>query len=238
MLLVLVMAIPCLTWATTGGVASAQFVQHWTAWLALTFFGVSYALVILEERTHLRKSVPVLVAAGVLWILVSVSPVLETVANERLRQNILEFAELFLFILAAVTFVNTMEERQVFDTLRAWLVRKGLSLRGIFWATGAIAFLMSPFADNLTTTLVMGAVAISVGAKIPQFVVPACINTVVAGNAGGAFSPFGDITTLMVWQRGKAEFADFFSLFLPSLVNWLVPALIMSFAVPSRKPEA
>lgn len=215
----------------------AELVRHWSAWLALLFFGVSYTFVVLEEKTHLRKSIPMIVAAGVLWILVSVSPVLREVAGERLRNNILEFAELFLFILAAVTFVNTMEERQVFDVMRGWLIRKGLTLRGIFWATGGIAFLMSPIADNLTTTLVMGAVAISVGGNVPRFVVPACINIVVAANAGGAFSPFGDITTLMVWQKGHVQFTEFFALFLPSLVNWLIPALIMSRAVPRDKPE-
>ena len=216
---------------------ATELVRHWAAWAALGLFAAGYAFVILEEKTHLRKSIPMIVAAGVLWILVSVSPVLEGVAGQILRQNVLEFAELFLFILAAVTYVNTMEERQVFDVLRGWLIRKGLTLRGIFWATGGIAFVMSPIADNLTTTLVMGAVAISVGAKVPRFVVPACINIVVAANAGGAFSPFGDITTLMVWQKGHLQFTEFFALFLPSLVNWLIPAAIMSRAVPMDKPE-
>ena len=214
-----------------------EITPHWGAWLALAVFGFSYVFVILEERTHLRKSIPMIMAAGALWILVAASPASAN-TSEVLRENILEFAELFLFILAAVSFVNTLEDRQVFDVLRTWLIKRGLSLRGVFWATGALAFCMSPLADNLTTTLVMGAVALSVGAQTPRFVVPACINIVVAANAGGAFSPFGDITTLMVWQRGKVEFAEFFALFLPSLLNWLVPAIIMSFAVPRDRPVA
>lgn len=214
-----------------------EIVPHWSAWAALVLFGAGYVLVVLEERTHLRKSIPMIVAAGVLWVLVAMSPAAER-GTGILHENILEFAELFLFILAAVSFVNTMEDRQVFDVLRTWLVKRGLSMRGVFWATGAIAFCMSPLADNLTTTLVMGAVALSVGAQSPRFVVPACINIVVAANAGGAFSPFGDITTLMVWQAGQAEFVEFFRLFLPSLVNWLVPAFIMSLAVPTDRPPA
>jgi Na+/H+ antiporter NhaD/arsenite permease-like protein len=172
-----------------------------------------------------------------MWAFVAWSPAAES-GNEILHENILEFSELFLFILAAVTFVNTMEDRQVFDVLRTWLIKRGLSLRGVFWATGAIAFCMSPIADNLTTTLVMGAVAVSVGAQSPKFVVPACINIVVAANAGGAFSPFGDITTLMVWQQGHVEFMQFLALFIPSVVNWLIPATIMSFAVPADRPPA
>jgi Na+/H+ antiporter NhaD/arsenite permease-like protein len=216
---------------------AATIVSHWTAWLALALFGVSYLLVVLEERTHLRKSIPMIMAAGILWILVFTGPA-AVVGEEILRNDLVEFVELFLFILAAVSFVNTLEDRQVFDVLRTWLVRRGLSLRGVFWATGALAFCMSPIADNLTTTLVMGAVALSVGAKSPRFVVPACINIVVAANAGGAFSPFGDITTLMVWQRGKLEFAQFFALLLPSLLNWIVPAFLMSLSVPRDRPAA
>ena len=111
-----------------------------------------------------------------------------------------------------------------------------LTLRALFWVTGLLAFLLSSLLDNLTTALVMGTVAITVGRGHPRFVGLACINVVVAANAGGAFSPFGDITTLMVWQAGRAEFWDFFRLFVPSAVNWLVPALLMSTAVPDGRP--
>jgi len=76
-----------------------------------------------------------------------------------------------------------------------------------------------------------------VGGSNTKFVVLACINIVVAANAGGAFSPFGDITTLMVWQKGVVEFQTFFVLFIPSLVNWLIPAAIMSMSVPEGKPN-
>jgi Na+/H+ antiporter NhaD/arsenite permease-like protein len=78
----------------------------------------------------------------------------------------------------------------------------------------------------------------AVGGKNKKFVIIACINVVVAANAGGAFSPFGDITTLMVWQKGKVQFTEFFVIFLPSLINWLIPAVIMSFAVAKERPEA
>src|SRR5687767_15455978 len=84
----------------------------------------------------------------------------------------------------------------------------------------------------------MGSVAVAVAGSEPRFIVPACINIVVAANAGGAFSPFGDITTLMVWQRGLVDFAEFLQLFVPSLANWLVPAVIMSLSVPKDLPDA
>ncbi|MNS42087.1 Na(+)/H(+) antiporter NhaD [compost metagenome] len=83
----------------------------------------------------------------------------------------------------------------------------------------------------------MGAVVMAVGTGNPRFVAVSCINIVVAANAGGAFSPFGDITTLMVWQKGLVSFVEFFALFIPSLVNWLVPAALMAFAIGQGKPE-
>jgi Na+/H+ antiporter NhaD/arsenite permease-like protein len=97
-----------------------------------------------------------------------------------------------------MTYINAMDERGVFDVLRVKLVTSGFSLRTIFWITGGLAFVMSPVADNLTTALLLATVAIAVGGDNTKFAAVACVNIVVAANAGGAFSPFGDITTLMV----------------------------------------
>ena len=154
-----------------------------------------------------------------------------------MRHVLLEYAELLLFLLVAMTYVNALEERRVFEALRSWLVRSGFGYRPLFWLTGRLAFLLSPVADNLTTALVMCAVAIAVGTAAPRFVILSCINIVVAANAGGAFSPFGDITTLMVWQKGVVEFHEFFALFLPSVVNFVVPAALMHAAVPRGDPS-
>jgi Na+/H+ antiporter NhaD/arsenite permease-like protein len=104
----------------------------------------------------------------------------------------------------------------------------------LFWLTGFLAFFISPIADNLTTALIMGAVVMAVGGSNVRFVSIAFINIVVAANAGGAFSPFGDITTLMVWQKGIVEFSQFFSLFVPSVLNFVVPAAIMHFAIKNE----
>lgn len=222
--------------------ATSSLIGTPLAILCLAVFVAAYVFVMLEEKLHLRKSIPVILAAGVIWVLVILSVKGSggdaEGAVEVLKHNMLEFAELFLFLLPAITYVNTMEERQVFDALRCWLVQKGFSLRALFWITGGLAFVISPIADNLTTTLVMGAVAIAVGGNNKRFVSAACVNIVVAANAGGAFSPFGDITTLMVWQKGIIQFTEFFALVLPSIVTWLVPATIMSFFVAKRKPRA
>lgn len=208
--------------------------------LSLFLFVSAYSLVILEEQLHLRKSKPVLFAAGVIWVLVAIT--FSKLGNHdaaeiAIRHNLLEYAELFLFLLVAMTYINAMDERNVFQALRSWLVTRGFSLRTVFWVTGFLAFIISPIADNLTTALLMGAVAMAVGGSDKKFVSLACINIVIGANAGGAFSPFGDITTLMVWQKGIVQFTEFFHIFLPSLVNWLVPALFMNFAISKKTPQ-
>ena len=216
-----------------------DFTTHWVGILALVLFVCAYALVIGEEALHMRKSKPVMVAAGVIWALVALVYAQHGdvhTAGAAVRHNLLEFAELFLFLLAVMTYINTMDERGVFAALRIWLVNQGWSLRRIFWVTGALAFVMSPIADNLATALLMATVVTAVGAGERRFMVVGCVNVVVAANAGGAFSPFGDITTLMVWQKGIVQFQEFLVLFVPSLVSWLIPAAIMSFAVPDGVP--
>ncbi len=211
---------------------------YW-GWIALGLFILAYVVVIFEESLHLRKSKPVIVAAGVIWLLVATAYAAHGDIHTpeiMVRHNILEYAELMLFLLAAMTYINTLEERGVFNALRGWLVSKGFSLRMIFWITGLLAFVISPIADNLTTALLMAAVVMAVARDKPAFVAVACINIVVAANAGGAFSPFGDITTLMVWQKGIIEFHEFFNLVIPSIVNWVVPAIIMSLTIARDKP--
>ncbi|MGQ9660266.1 MAG: sodium:proton antiporter NhaD [Thermochromatium sp.] len=239
-----VLLIPALALASSGEVAvhsAIDLTDHPIGYLVLLIFVIAYALVMGEEFLHLRKSKPVILAAGLIWCLIAYAYIQQGqphVASEAVRHALLEYAELMLFLLVAMTYINAMEERQVFDALRTWLINKGFGFRSLFWMTGTLAFFISPLADNLTTALLMCAVVLAVGGDNRTFVTLACINIVVAANAGGAFSPFGDITTLMVWQKGVLDFFTFFKLFVPSLVNYLVPALLMSFAVPKLKPKA
>jgi len=223
-----------------GEYTRLDLTTHMTGIIAIGIFLLAYAFVMVEEFTHLRKSKPVILAAGVMWgmvALVYASNDIPHAAEQAVRHNLLEYSELMLFLLVAMTYINAMEERLIFDTLRSWLIRKGFGFRQLFWTTGILAFFISPIADNLTTALLMCAVVMSVGGGNTRFINLGCINIVVAANAGGAFSPFGDITTLMVWQKGIVDFWTFFNLFVPSAVNFLVPAAIMHFAIPNEKPK-
>jgi len=237
-----VLLIPTISFASAGDAYAGEILNltsHPVGYIAIIVFVIAYLFVMAEEFTHLRKSKPVILAAGFIWLMIAfiyVQNDLPDAAAAAVRHNLLEFSELFLFLLVAMTYINAMEERQVFEALKSWLIQKGFGYRKLFWLTGILAFFISPIADNLTTALLMCAVLMAVGIKSPRFIGIGCINIVVAANAGGAFSPFGDITTLMVWQKGVVEFSTFFLLFIPAVVNFLVPAAIMHFAVPNETP--
>jgi Na+/H+ antiporter NhaD/arsenite permease-like protein len=224
--------------AATGAM---DLTTHPLGLTALAIFMLGYVLVGIEEITQLRKSKPVLLASGMIWGLIGIvyaQAGKSEQAYDAAAHTIREYGELFLFLLVAITYVNTLEDRRVFEFLRSKLVGLGLSYRSLFWITGIAAFFISPVLDNLTTVLVVGGVVLALGRESPRFIAIACTNLVVAANAGGAFSPFGDITTLMVWQKGKVDFFSFFLLFIPAFVNFVVPATIMHFSIPRIKPEA
>ena len=236
--LLALLCLPATGFASTGA-QTLNLTNHGVGYASIVIFVIAYLFVMAEEFTHLRKSKPVILAAGIIWAMIAIvyaNNGMNHAAEQAVRHNLLEYTELMLFLLVAMTYINAMEERRVFDALRSWLIRKGFGFRQLFWLTGILAFFISPVADNLTTALLMCAVVMAVGGSNIRFISVACVNIVVAANAGGAFSPFGDITTLMVWQKGIVDFWGFFALFIPAAINFLVPAAIMHFAIPDEQP--
>ena len=137
-------------------------------------FLIAYGFVMTEEFTHMRKSKPVILAAGIIWahaaILASQKGVSVEDLHEAFEYNLKEYAELMLFLLVAMTFINSMAERNVFEALRSWMVRKQFGYRKLFLITGVITFFLSAVADNLTAALLVGAVVMAVGADNEKFV--------------------------------------------------------------------
>ena len=231
--------LPISIMASTG--VPMNLTTHFVGYFSLFLFVMAYVLVMVEEFTHFRKSKPVIFVAGIIWALIAYVYADGSdahIVEQALRHNLLEYAELFLFLLVAMTYIEALRERHVFEALKVWLINKGLSLKALFWITGFLAFFISPIADNLTTALIMGAVVLAVGGTNVKFISIAFVNIVVSANAGGAFSPFGDITTLMVWQKGIVQFNEFFVLFIPSLVNFIIPAFIMQFFIKNEESNA
>ena len=186
-LLLILTFLPTVVLASSDGASpSLGMTTHALGFLALAVFVLAYSIVMMEEFIHLRKSKPVILAAGLIWIIVGVlvqqSPLDEHDLENILQHNLVEYSSLFLFLLVAMTYINAMTERNVFEALRSWLVGREFGYRKLFWITGGIAFFLSPIADNLTTSLLMGAVVLSVGGGNPKFVGIACVNIVVAAD--------------------------------------------------------
>ena len=244
--LLVVLFLPSLVMATEGEntVISSQrldLTMHWAGYLALVIFAVAYILAMTEEVTELKKSKPMVFAASLIWIFIAgvyTSNGMSEQAGLAFRSSLEGYAELFLFIMVSMTYLNAMEDRGVFDSLRVWLLSKNFTYRQLFWITGFQSFFISAGCNNLTTALLMGSVILAMGKDNRQFVTLSCINVVVASNAGGSFSPFGDITTLLVWQKEVVPFVAFFALLIPAIINFVIPATIMNFFIPKERPSA
>ncbi len=238
----LLFLLPIIAWADTETLAKTlNLTDHWVGYLSIFIFSLAYMLAMTEEVTELNKSKPMVLAASLIWAFIAgiyVNNGMSEQAGHAFRACLEGYAELFLFIMVSMAYLNAMEDRGVFDNLRVWLLSKNFSYRKLFWITGIMSFFMSSVCNNLTTALLMGAVIAAMGKDNRQFVTLACVNVVVATNAGGSFSPFGDITTLLVWQSGVVPFKDFYSLFIPAVVNFALPALIMHFWIPNQQPSA
>ncbi|MEY4717791.1 MAG: hypothetical protein RL563_409, partial [Pseudomonadota bacterium] len=218
-----------------------ELTKHWAGYFSLLVMVIAYIAAMLEEATELRKSKPMLLAAALIWLVITLA--YQQQGNSlpaviAFKSNLQTYIELLLFIMVSMTYLNAMEDMGIFDALKSWLVSKNLSYRQLFWVTGFLVFFMSCVVNGLTAGLLMGSVVVAVGKGSPRFVSLACLNIVVATNAGGSFSPLGGISTLFVWQHGMLGFTQFFKLFLPCLVNFLLPASVMHFALPTNQPPA
>lgn len=220
--------------------AAMNFVGHPFGWLLLAVFAIGYYFIATEENYHIDKAKPALFIGTFMFVLIGLYYAVEglnfTPFEHAINHLILEIAEIFFFLFVAMTYIEALIERGVFNALKAKLIAKGYSYRELFWITGALAFFISPVADNLTTALILSTVLLTIETKNKAFLVPSAINVVVAANAGGAWSPFGDITTLMVWTAEKGSFTDFLYLFPASFLGWIVTAYLLSQYVPDLDP--
>lgn len=213
--------------------------HHLIGYLSIVLTLMAYVTAMLEETIELKKSKPMMLGSALVWFAICIYYAIQgdpKPAVAAFESNLLAYVELLLFILVSMTYLNAMEDRGIFDVLRVRLLSRGFSYRQLFWITGGLAFAISTAVSGLAVGLLMGAVAAAVGKREPRFVGLSCVNIVVATNAGGSFSPLGGISTLFVWQSGIVEFAEFLTLFLPCLVNFLVPALVMHCFVPREIP--
>ncbi|WP_169999834.1 sodium:proton antiporter NhaD [Campylobacter sp. RM9328] len=243
-ILSLMLLMLCSLFASGAESAGAEHIDLSTTWvgiLCLIIFVVGYYFIAAEEKYHVNKAKPALFIGTFMFMLIGIYMVIHGMdvhpLNNEVNHLILEIAQIVFFLTVAMTYIEALIDRDVFNTLKYNLVSKGYTYKKLFWLTGVIAFFLSPVADNLTTALILSTVLLTIDRTNKPFLVAGAINIVVAANAGGAWSPFGDITTLMVWAAGKAPFVDFLFLFPASIIGWLVTALLLVKSVPEGSPH-
>lgn len=226
--------------STTSIEAIPDITMTWVGFTALFIFLVGYYVVAAEEKYGIDKAKPALFIGTFMFILIAIYYALNgldmNLVHTQVQHLILEIAEIFFFLFVAMTYIESLLQMGVFDRLKYNLISKGYTYRKLFWITGFLAFFISPVADNLTTALILSTVLITIDKTRKDFLVPGAINIVVAANAGGAWSPFGDITTLMTWAAGKGDFVDFLFLFPAAILGYVVTAFLLSQFVPKVVP--
>lgn len=212
----------------------------WVGFATLFIFVIGYYFVASEEKYLIDKAKPALFIGTFMFILVAIYYALNDLNMDLVHTEanhlILEIAGIFFFLFVAMTYIESLLHMGVFDRLKYNLISKGYTYRKLFWVTGFLAFFISPVADNLTTALILSTVLVTIEKTRKDFLVPGAINIVVAANAGGAWSPFGDITTLMAWTAGKGHFIDFIYLFPSAFLGFLVTSFLLSKFVPNIVP--
>lgn len=211
-------------------------------YFAIAVFVVGYITIALEDVIHVNKAKPAMFMGS--FLLVALGAFLAFTGqaersaelHHHIVELIFEIAGIYFFLFVAMTFIESLIERNVFEVLKNKILSKGYSYSKLFWITGFIAYFLSPIADNLTTALILATVLVTIERKNIKFLVPAAINIVVAANAGGAWSPFGDITTLMTWAAGKASFVEILGLFPAATIGYLVTAFLLSRFIPEGFP--
>jgi len=229
--------------ASSGGDAGVipDLTMTWVGIASLVIFVIGYYFVAMEEHYHIDKAKPALLTGTFIFMLIAFYYAIHgmnmDLVHTQAQHLILEIAEIFFFLFVAMTYIESMIHMGVFDNMKYNLISKGYTYRQLFWVTGFLAFFISPIADNLTTALILSTVLITIEKENKMFLVPGAINIVVSANAGGAWSPFGDITTLMAWTAGKGTFVDFLFLFPASILGYLATAFLLSRVVPNTVPD-
>lgn len=189
-------------------------------------FILSYAGIALEHPLRINKSASALIGAGLLWTIYALSGSEGHLVSDQLGESLQGAAQIVLFLMGAMTIVEVIDAHDGFDVITDRI--KTTSLSNLMWTVGFVAFILSSILDNLTTTIVMISLMRKLlGRREDRLFFAGII--VIAANAGGAWTPIGDVTTTMLWIGGQVTTVNIMtSLILPSLVNLIVPLAVTS----------
>ncbi len=192
----------------------------------LLVFVLAYAAIALENLVKISKSASALMGAGLMWTLVAVmgGPAIDLESS--LKASLVSTAQIVFFLMGAMTIVEVVDAHDGFEVITSRIRTQRLS--ALMWMVGIVTFFLSSILDNLTTTIVM----VSLMKKLldkreDRWIFAGLI--VIAANAGGAWTPIGDVTTTMLWIGGQITALEIMKgLFIPSMLNLLVPLAVAS----------
>jgi Na+/H+ antiporter NhaD/arsenite permease-like protein len=198
-------------------------------------FILAYAAIALEHPLKINKSASALVGAGLLWTLYAFSQGDHHMVSEQLGESVMATAQIVFFLMGAMTIVEVVDAHNGFEVITKRI--RTTTLSGLLWLVGFVTFFLSALLDNLTTTIVMISLMRKLLANHDDRLFFAGI-IVIAANAGGAWSPIGDVTTTMLWIGGQiTALAIIEAVFLPSVVSLIVPLAITAYALRGRPVE-
>lgn len=198
----------------------------------VVIFVVAYAAIALEHPLKINKSASALMGAGLLWTIYALSVSDTHMISEQLGESLVGTAQIVFFLMGAMTIVEVVDAHNGFEVITKRIRTSKLS--SLMWLVGFVTFFLSAILDNLTTTIVMISLMRKLLAKQDDRLFFAGI-IVIAANAGGAWSPIGDVTTTMLWIGGQiTALAIIQSVLLPSLVSMIVPLGITAYALRGR----
>jgi Na+/H+ antiporter NhaD/arsenite permease-like protein len=198
----------------------------------ILIFILAYAAIALEHPLKVNKSASALIGAGLLWTLYALFSNKPQQVNHELGESLLATAQIVFFLMGAMAIVEVVDAHNGFEVITARITTTRLS--SLMWLVGFVTFFLSAILDNLTTTIVMVSLLKKLLAKREDRLFFAGL-IVIAANAGGAWTPIGDVTTTMLWIGGQiTAVAIMQGVFIPSLINLIVPLAITARVLGSR----
>ena len=202
----------------------------------IVIFVLAYAAIALEHPIHINKAASALIGAGLLWTIYALGAGDAHRVSEELGESLMGTAQIVFFLIGAMTIVEVVDAHDGFEVITTRI--KTTKLSTLMWLVGFVTFFLSAILDNLTTTIVMISLMKKLLDKQSDRLFFAGI-IVIAANAGGAWSPIGDVTTTMLWIGGQITALEIIKgVFLPSMVNLLVPLAITAYILRGRLVEA
>lgn len=200
--------------------------------LLVLIFVLAYAAIALEHPLRVNKSATALIGAGLLWTVYALSTGDHHMVTEQLGESLMGTAQIVFFLMGAMTIVEVVDAHNGFEVITSRI--RTTSLVTLLWLVGVVTFFLSAVLDNLTTTIVMISLIKKLLDSHDDRLFFAGI-IVIAANAGGAWSPIGDVTTTMLWIGGQITTAAIIKgVFFSSVVNMVVPLAVTSWFLKGR----